>query len=111
LWLILCRVWQRPLVLEDLAEITAIDPAAAGRAWDEMLGLACRAFAKPRSEVLAARVGHGGFLERQLVGSRSVHALIVLAHVLSPSLDLLGLLLIHSRDFISGVTKRMQDFI
>jgi hypothetical protein len=51
-----------------------------------------------------------GFLERQLVGLRSVQALIVLAHVLSPSLDLLGLLLIHSRDFISGVTKRMQDF-
>jgi hypothetical protein len=39
------------------------------------------------------------------------NALIVLAHVLSPSLDLFGFLLIHPGDFISGVTKRMQDFI
>jgi hypothetical protein len=31
--------------------------------------------------------------------------------VLSPSLDLLGLLLIHPGDFISGITERMQDFI
>jgi hypothetical protein len=35
--LIFRRMWQRPLVLEDLAEITAIEPAAAGRASDEML--------------------------------------------------------------------------
>jgi hypothetical protein len=42
---------------------------------------------------------------------RSVQALIVFAHVLTPSLDLLGLLLIHSGDFISGVAKRIQDFI
>jgi hypothetical protein len=110
--LILCRVLQRSLVLEDLAEITAIDPAPANRASDEMLGLARGLFAKSLSEVLDAwDVDHERFLERQHVGSRSVQALIVLAHVLSPSLDLLGLLLIHSRDFISGVTKRMQDFI
>ena len=38
-------------------------------------------------------------------------ALIVLTHVLPPLLDLLGLLLIHPGDFVSGVTKRMQDFI
>jgi hypothetical protein len=31
--------------------------------------------------------------------------------VLSASLDLLGLFLIHPGDFISGITKRMQDFI
>jgi hypothetical protein len=37
--------------------------------------------------------------------------LIVLTHVLSPFLDLLRLLLIHPSDFVSGVTKCMQDFI
>jgi hypothetical protein len=94
-------------VLEHLSEITAV----AGRASDEMLGLARRNIAKPLSEVLAAWDVDHGLLERQLVGLRSVHSLIVLAHVLSPSLNLLGLLLIHSRNFISGVTKRMQDFI
>jgi 7,8-dihydro-6-hydroxymethylpterin-pyrophosphokinase len=36
--LILQRVWERAFVLEHLAEITAIDPTAAGRAADEMLG-------------------------------------------------------------------------
>jgi hypothetical protein len=77
-----------------------------------MLGLARGPLAKPLSEVLTAwDVDRGRFLEMHLFGSRSVHALIVLAHVHSPSLDLLGLLLIHSRDFIPGVTKRMQDFI
>jgi hypothetical protein len=38
--LILRRVRQRPVVLVHLAEITAIDPAIAGEAPDEMLGLA-----------------------------------------------------------------------
>ena len=38
--LVLCRMWQRTLVLEHLAEITAIDPAAAGWASDEILCLA-----------------------------------------------------------------------
>jgi hypothetical protein len=33
---------QRPFVLEHLAEITAIDPAAAGWAADEVLGLVFR---------------------------------------------------------------------
>ena len=42
--LVLCRMWQRTPVLEHLAEITAIDPAAAGRAADEMLGVALRRF-------------------------------------------------------------------
>jgi hypothetical protein len=32
-------MWQRPFVLEHLAEIAAINPAAAGRAPDEVLGL------------------------------------------------------------------------
>jgi hypothetical protein len=50
-------------------------------------------------------------LHREAIRGRSSNALIVLAHVLSLSLDLLGLLLIHPGDFISGVTKRMQDFI
>ena len=36
--LILHRVWERAFLLEHLAEITAIDPTAAGRAADEMLG-------------------------------------------------------------------------
>jgi hypothetical protein len=30
-------MWQRPFVLEDVAQIAAIDPAMAGRAPDEML--------------------------------------------------------------------------
>jgi len=38
--LILRRVWQRPFVLEHLSKIAAVDPAAAGRAPEEMLGLA-----------------------------------------------------------------------
>jgi len=37
--LILRRVWPRAFVLEHLSEITAIDPAAAGRAADEMIDL------------------------------------------------------------------------
>jgi hypothetical protein len=40
--LVLCRVWQGTFVLEHLAEIGAIDPAAAGRAADEVLGLVFR---------------------------------------------------------------------
>jgi hypothetical protein len=40
--LIPCRMRQRPFVLEHLAEITAIDPAAAGWAADEVLGLVFR---------------------------------------------------------------------
>ena len=37
--LILRRVWPRAFVLENLSEITAIDPATAGRAADEMIDL------------------------------------------------------------------------
>ena len=36
---------QRPFVLEDLAEIAAVDPAAAGRTSEEMLGLVLRRIA------------------------------------------------------------------
>ena len=41
------------LIAEHLAKIAAVDPAAAGRASDKMLGLARGPFAKPLSEVLA----------------------------------------------------------
>jgi hypothetical protein len=37
LQLILRRMWQRPFVLEDLAEIAAVDPAAARWASDEIV--------------------------------------------------------------------------
>jgi hypothetical protein len=47
--LILCRVRQRPFVLEHLAEITAIDQAIAGGAPDEMLGLVLRRIADTRT--------------------------------------------------------------
>ena len=56
--LILRRVWQRPFVLEHLAEITAIDPAIAGRTSDEMVGLVLRGIAAELTDVLAAR-DHG----------------------------------------------------
>jgi hypothetical protein len=39
-------MWQGPFVLEHLAEIAAIDPAIAGRAADEMVGLVCRRVAE-----------------------------------------------------------------
>ena len=52
---------QRPLVLEHLAEITAVDPAAAGRAPDEMLGLVLRWIANAFAEEFSARnIGHRG---------------------------------------------------
>ena len=38
-------------------------------------------------------------------------SLIIFTHLLSLLLDLLGLLLIHFGDFVSRVTKRMQDFV
>jgi hypothetical protein len=43
--LILRRVQQPPFVLEHLAEIAALDPAAAGPAPDEMLSLVLRLLA------------------------------------------------------------------
>ena len=50
--LILGRMRQRPLVLEHGAEITAIDPAIAGRTPDEVLGLAYRRIAEMLAEVI-----------------------------------------------------------
>jgi hypothetical protein len=40
--LVLRRMWQRPFVFEYFAEITAVDPAAAGRTADEVFGLILR---------------------------------------------------------------------
>src|ERR1700704_27901 len=37
LLLILCRVWQRPFVLEHLSKIAAVHPTAAGWAPDEVV--------------------------------------------------------------------------
>jgi hypothetical protein len=48
-------MYRRAFVLEHLAKITAVDPAAAGWTSEEMLGLARGPFAKPPSEGLAAR--------------------------------------------------------
>ena len=56
-------------------------------------------------------VGDHLCLQREGIRRRGSHALVILAHVLSLSLDLLGLLLIHPGDFIAGVAKRVQDFI
>jgi hypothetical protein len=42
---ILRRMRQRPFVFKDLAQITAINPAAAGRTLEEMLGLVLRRIA------------------------------------------------------------------
>jgi hypothetical protein len=53
--LILRRVRQRPFVLEHLAEIAAIDPAIAGRAPDEVLGLALRGIAQKPPQKFATR--------------------------------------------------------
>jgi hypothetical protein len=44
--LIMRRVRQGAFVLEDLAEIAAIEPAAAGRAPDKMLGITLRRIAQ-----------------------------------------------------------------
>jgi hypothetical protein len=45
---------QRPFVLKDLTQITAIDPAAAGRAFDEVLGLVLGRIAQSSTEDGAA---------------------------------------------------------
>ena len=52
---------QRPLVLEHLTEITAVDPAATGRTSDEMLRFVLRWIANALAEVFSARdIGHRG---------------------------------------------------
>ena len=51
-------MWQRTLVLEDLAQITAIDPAAAAGASDEMLGLIRGRLSNAPANVFPAREVH-----------------------------------------------------
>jgi hypothetical protein len=71
--LILCRMWQRPVVLEHLTEITAVDPATTGRTSDEMLRFVPRWIANAFAEVFSARnIGHRGrpLSERAPVGRR-----------------------------------------
>jgi hypothetical protein len=51
-------MWQRTLVLEDLAQITAIDPAAAAGAFDEMLGLIRGRLSNALANVFPAREVH-----------------------------------------------------
>ena len=55
LWLALRRMWQRTFVVEHLAEITAVDPAVAGGAPDEVLGLALRGIAQKPPQKFATR--------------------------------------------------------
>ena len=53
------RMWQRPFVLKHLAEIAAINPAAAHLASDEMLAFVLRRVADELADVFPARnVGH-----------------------------------------------------
>ena len=47
------RQW--PFVLEHLSKIAAVDPTVAGRAADEVLGLACRCNVETLADVLSAR--------------------------------------------------------
>jgi hypothetical protein len=51
-------MWERPFVLEDLAEVAAVDPAAASRATDEMFGLVLRLIADTVPLIFAAREIH-----------------------------------------------------
>jgi hypothetical protein len=46
---------QRPFVLEDVAQITAIDPTAAGRTPDEVFGFVLRGIADTVAQIFAAR--------------------------------------------------------
>jgi hypothetical protein len=85
LQLVLCWVRQRAFVLENLAEITAIDPAVARWAPDEVFGLVRRRVAETLPDVFAARDRHFG------VGS------CVIANPLPPSLQrVLSLVLFQS---------------
>ena len=51
--LVLRRVWQGPFVLENLTEITAVDPATTGRTPDEMLRFVLRWIANALAEIFA----------------------------------------------------------
>jgi hypothetical protein len=61
--LILRRVWQRTFMLKDLAQITAIDPATAGGAADEVSCFVRGRLADEPANVLSALdQGFGGNL-------------------------------------------------
>jgi hypothetical protein len=49
---VLCRMWQWAFVLEHLAKITAINPAAAGCTFDEILCLALGLMATRRPKIV-----------------------------------------------------------
>ena len=53
--LILRRMRQGTFVLEHLAEIAAINPAVAGRAFDEVLGVVIRRLAEAPTNISTAR--------------------------------------------------------
>ena len=57
--LILCRMRQGPLVLENLTEIPAVDPATTGRTSDEMLHFVLRRIANALAEVFSTRKSPG----------------------------------------------------
>jgi hypothetical protein len=48
-------MWQRPFVLEHLSKIATVDPPAAGRTADEMLGLVRDRLADALAPVSSAR--------------------------------------------------------
>jgi hypothetical protein len=56
--LILQRVWERPFVLEHLAEIAAVDPAIAGRGTDEVLSLIRGRLSDALANIFPARKVH-----------------------------------------------------
>ena len=56
--LVLCRVRQGTFVLENLAEITAIDPTAADRAADEVIGLVHRTLLADAAAEISASGDH-----------------------------------------------------
>ena len=65
------RQW--PFVLENLTEITAVNPATTGRTPNEMLRFVLRRITDVFAEVFSARnIGHGGrpLSERAPVGRR-----------------------------------------
>jgi hypothetical protein len=55
---ILRRVRQRALVIEDVAQITAVDPAVTGRTPEEVIGLVLWRIADANAQIFAARDHH-----------------------------------------------------
>jgi hypothetical protein len=66
LHLILRRVRQRAFVLEDLAEIAALKPAAAGRTADEVFGIILRRKLNYSVSLDRVLLGRGDLLRRDL---------------------------------------------